>query len=143
MNASTQSQHVLRTAAERIEGSRLVEGQNALEFVVERVGLIISITVPRAVQEWYVDVEDPSARLKASDWYDYAGYEASAGADLDREMAKDLESFIAKLIDRPLRMRNVDVRKARAVLEWHVDDAWVGAVPADTRERAARTTPGI
>jgi hypothetical protein len=131
MAATTESQLVFRTSAEKIENCRFVEGQNAVELVIRRAGLIITITVPREIEEWYVDVEDPGTGLKARDWYDYAGYESVGNKDFDRDMAEDLKSFIENLVGRPLRMRDANTRKSRGVLEWQLDGTWTGAVPAD------------
>jgi hypothetical protein len=131
MTTTTESQRVLRASAAKIEHCRLAEGENAVELVMRRGGLIITITVPREIEEWYVDVEDPGTGLKARDWYDYAGYESGESKDFDFEMAEDLKSFIENLVERPLRMRDANPRRSRGVLEWQVEGTWTGAVPAD------------
>ena len=96
---------------------------------MRRTDLIITITVPREVEEWFVDVEEPATGLKARDWYDYAGYESRGSQNLDREMAEDLKSFIENLVGKPLRIRAPSPREAGGVLEWQIGGAWTRAVP--------------
>jgi len=133
MAATPESQLVLRASAAKIENSCVIEGQNAVDLVMRRADLIITITVPREIEEWYVDVQDPGTGLNAQDWYDYAGYESGGSQDLDREMADDLKSFIENLVGRPVRMRGAKAGNSRGILEWQVGGAWTGAVPADVQ----------
>ena len=130
MIATVEAQGVLRTFASKVAECNVVEQQNAIELVVRRNGLVITITVPHEVFEWFVDVEDRAAGLKAHDWYDYARYESGRASNFDREMAADLRSFIENIAERPLRMIDADPRKSSGVLEWQQDGTWAAAVPA-------------
>lgn len=133
MATNTESQSLLRSYVGTIQDCSLIEGENAIEFLMRRIGLTISITLPKEVQEWFVDVEDASAGLKAHDWYDYSGYDSRESEELDHEMAEDLKSFVENVSTNPLRMRIRDRNKADTVLEWQVNGTWKGAVPADHR----------
>jgi hypothetical protein len=133
MATTTKSQGLLRSYVGKIQDCSLVEGPNAIEFLIRRIGLTIRITLPNEVQEWFVDVEDPSTGLKSHDWYDYSGYESRTSEELDRDMAQDLKSFVENLSTNPLRMRIADRRRGEGMLEWEVGGTWKGAVPADGR----------
>jgi len=125
------SQNLLRSSAETIQDCSLVERESALELVIRRHGLTISITVPNDVQEWFVDVEDSHAGMKAHDWCDYGGYDSRTAEQQDRDMAEDLKSFVISVSTNPLRMRAADRKNANAVLEWQADGEWTRAVPAN------------
>jgi hypothetical protein len=73
---------------------------------------------PRTVLEWFVTVaaDDPRA---VEDWCDYAGYDATPYDDLQRELVKDVTTFLDRIRARPLRL----TRRGRCtVLEWRGGD---------------------
>jgi hypothetical protein len=133
MAANTQSQGLLRSYVRMIQDCSVIDNQNAIEFLIRRGGVTVSITLPNDVQEWFVDVGDSTTGAKARDWYDYSGYDQRGSEELDRDMAQDLRAFVENVLKNPLRMRIVDREKAHAILEWQVDGAWKAAVPADAR----------
>jgi hypothetical protein len=134
MALTTESLAILRSYCGKFGDCSLVEGRNAIELVVRKTNLRITITVPIDVHEWYVDVKEGGTALEARDWYDYAGYESSDDKDLDRDMAEDLRLFLENISANPLRMRNADPKKRHvAILEWQVDGSWQQAVPFTAR----------
>src|SRR4051812_42763284 len=114
MTTTALSIRTLRAAAAKFDDYDFIEGASSIELALRKPPLTISITVPLEVFEWYVDVTEPSTRLEAHDWYDYAGYESKRDEDLDREMAQDLAEFLGNILERPLRMR-ASGNKSRAV----------------------------
>jgi hypothetical protein len=132
MTETVEAQNVLHYYAMRITESRVVEGGNQVQLVIDKDGLNILITVPRLVYEWYVDAHESSAGLKAEDWYDYAGYGEPGRTDFGRDMAADLSSFLEGVATRYLRMRRVDAKNAKGVLEWQREGGWQQAVPMRT-----------
>lgn len=130
--ANKKSQSLLRSYVGAIPDCSLDEARSAIELLMRRHGLIIRITLPNDVHEWFVDVEDPGSGLEAHDWYDYSGYERRGTEQLDQDVADDLRSFVENVSTSPLRMRIVNQKAARAVLERQVSSgAWISAVPAD------------
>lgn len=124
MVANAESQALLRSYAVTVLDSELVELQNAIELRLQRAGLMIVITLPNDVPEWFVDVEDFGTSLKFHDWYDYAGYERSTVEQTDRDIAADLRLLVRHMLENPLRVRAVRQRGTKAVLESQVNGAW-------------------
>ena len=124
-----ESQRVLQSYARKAKDSSLVEDRDETKFVIERDGLRITITVPRSVQEWFVDVEELATGLRLRDWCDYAGYEPRTVVDQRRDMAEDLDGFLAKIISSPLRVRRLRPEQQVCVVEWRLDATWQQAVP--------------
>ena len=99
---------------------------------IVRSDVSLSILIPRVVLEWWVEVSDSSNGMKIQDWCDYAGYDATADQELSEDMRTDVVRFIENVLARPLR-----VTGNGRILEWHVGEDWLQAVPlvADAEHR--------
>lgn len=96
----------------------------ALELTVLRGDIAVRVVVPEAVLEWFVDVEGPNSGSRASDWFDYEGYDDTPRSELEEVMAEEMAGFVTQLIERDLRFV-----EDKNVLEWLVDGQWQQAVP--------------
>lgn len=122
---------------------RASDNQKTLELKSEH--LTITVTVPRDVLEWWVDVTD-KGEMVAIDWWDYEDYDDTPREDLARSMASDIDVFVKNLLTRELRLvpaprtglsriiwswMNRDIRRPdnRHVLEWKMGETWKQAVP--------------
>ncbi len=107
---------------------------------IDRFEVSLSILIPRAVLEWWVEVDDRATGGKFQDWCDYQGYDASSVQELSEDMRADVVRFIENVVARPLRV----VANGR-VLQWNVGGDWCQAVPlvpdADDAAGRIRTAP--
>ena len=101
----------------------------ALELSVARGDVHVTVTVPESVLEWFVDAERSVSGSRASDWTDYERYDKTPRAELERDMADDVQSFVTRLIERDLRYVEDAKNPAQGVLEWFVDGEWRQASP--------------
>jgi hypothetical protein len=111
----------------RVAGASLDEGPAALVLRVTRNDVIVTLTVPRDVLEWFVDVAD-AAGVVTSDWCDYEGYDDTPRELLHNDMATDVEQFLVAITSRPIRI--VRAARAKPRLEWFHETRWCGAVPS-------------
>jgi hypothetical protein len=105
-------------------GVTMSETSGHIELNIVRSGVSLSILIPRAVLEWWVEVKDTPSGNKFVDWCDYAGYDSSTETELSEDMRTDVLRFIESILARPLRL----VENGR-ILQWHVGRDWVQAVP--------------
>ena len=105
-------------------GVTLSEASGHVKLNIVRSGILLSVLIPRAVPEWWVEVSDMSSGAKVEDWCDYAGYNAASAETLADDMRTDVLSFVENAVARPLRT----VADGR-VLEWNVGGDWRQAVP--------------
>ena len=120
-----------RRAREFAERGGVVARPNggALDLVVQKSGVRVSVSVPESALEWFANAELSSSGSMVSDWCDYEGYDNTPAVQLEYQMAEDVVSFVNKLIERDLRYA-VDSRRAtKGVLEWLVDGQWQQALP--------------
>lgn len=103
-------------------------------LTIVRDGVRVTVTVPVEVLEWFASAEadtgdNPAlkSRRRVQDWGDYAGYDNTPPAQLAREMAVDVQTFVARLLARPLQL--VTLKRGRAVLQWRIDEQWRQALP--------------
>jgi hypothetical protein len=94
---------------------------------IVRSGFSLSVLIPRAVLEWWVEVNDKSSGKKIEDWCDYSGYDETPERELSENMRAEVVRFIENALSRPLR-----VTENGRTLEWHVGKGWVQAVPLAT-----------
>jgi hypothetical protein len=102
----------------------LSEAPGHVKLNIVRPGIALSILIPKAVLEWWVEVSDLANGVKVEDWCDYAGYDASSAQTLAEDMRTDVLSFVENAVARPLRT----VADGR-ILEWNVGGDWLQAVP--------------
>jgi hypothetical protein len=95
-----------------------------VELKIVRSEVLLSVLIPRAVLEWWVEVNDTSSGKKVVDWCDYAGYDAAAEQELSEDMRTDVLRFVENILVRPLRL--VDDGRT---LQWGVGGDWFQAVP--------------
>lgn len=105
-------------------GVTLSEAPGHVRLNVVRSEVSVSILIPRGVLEWWVEITDGSTGKKIEDWYDYAGYDATARRELSENMRADVVRFIENVLARPLRFA-----ESRRILQWHVGKSWFQAVP--------------
>jgi hypothetical protein len=121
---------------------RFVDGQSVtlwetpghVTVRIVRSEVSLSVLIPRAVLEWWVEVTDASTEKKVEDWRDYSDYAAAPEGELSEDMRTDVVSFIENVVARPLRFA-----ENRRILQWHVGKEWVQAVPLarEAEQRAA------
>ena len=70
---------------------------------ISRCGLILRITVPDEVLEWFVEVVDGGAAI-AEDWCDYEGYDDLPRSELAQTMVNEVHEFVSSLLERDLRV---------------------------------------
>jgi len=119
----TKTIDAVRVAAARGE-SEFVEREDSVALLHRRDEILVTVTVPRDVLEWFVEVSDEYRSV--SDWWDYKGYDDTPSDELEHAMATDLASFIDRLESRPLRVRG---HKKALVLGWKARKKWKIAVP--------------
>jgi hypothetical protein len=106
-------------------GAEIFEGAEHVQLLIKRSGLSVSLTIPRSVLEWFVDVHDADGVCLIKDWLDYAGYDATPESQLAEDMRDEVLRFVDRLLDRNLRL----VQGHRSSLEWQVGERWLQAVP--------------
>lgn len=105
-------------------GVTLSETPGHVKLNIVRSGISLSVLIPKAVLEWWVEVSDVASGAKIEDWCDYAGYDATSTQTLSEDMRTDVLSFLENAVARPLRT----VADGR-VLEWNVGGDWLQAIP--------------
>ena len=114
----------------KVPGASLVEGAEHLELSVTHGTILVVVTVPDEVLEWFVDASDETCGRKVSDWCDYTGYEDTPPEQLAVDMAGDVSAFAQSLLSRHLRFaERHGLFRSKAALEWKVDGVWEQAVP--------------
>lgn len=110
----------------------------------ERADILVRVTVPRNVLEWYVDVLHANAIVEHG-WCDYEGYDDTPREQLDQRMASDVEAFVASILTRDVRLveasksvmekfasrilkREVRLFAVKQQLEWLVEGSWKPAL---------------
>lgn len=105
-------------------GVTLSETPGHVKLNIVRLGIAMSVLIPRDVLEWWVAVSDIASGAKIEDWCDYTGYDATSTQALSEDMRTEVLSFLENAVARPLRI----VAHGR-VLEWNVGGDWLQAVP--------------
>jgi hypothetical protein len=105
-------------------GVEISEGVEHVQLLIKRSDLSVSLTIPRTVLEWFVDVHDRDGVRLIQDWVDYAGYDATPESRLAEDMRREVSAFVKRLLDRNLRLTNGGRR-----LEWQTGDRWLQAIP--------------
>ncbi len=117
----------------------------ARELELARDGVMVRVTVPDNVLEWFVDVTESDC-VVAQDWADYEGYDDTPPEALAVSMTEDIAEFLEKLLQCDLRLvpgepgvfddfarkyfrRKKKPARKKCILEWEVDGAWKQAVP--------------
>jgi hypothetical protein len=109
------------------DGACVTEKGEAVELSLRRSTLYVAVTVPVTVLEWFVEASDRSSGASVQDWCDYEGYDSTPVAQLDRDMADDVGTFVARLLNSELRL---DRRgSSNVVLQWKIGDGWEQAIP--------------
>jgi hypothetical protein len=109
------------------DGVRVTTKGEVVELSLHRAALHVAVIVPVAVLEWYVEASNRTSGARVEDWCDYEGYDSSTAEQLDRDMANDVGTFVARLLSSELRL---DARDSTGVaLEWKVGERWEQAVP--------------
>ena len=106
------------------DGASVARQEQAVVLTLQRDSIRVTVTVPLLVREWFVDVSEASTGAKIHDYCDYDGYDEIDLGKLDADMARDVEEFVEKLLQRDLRMAADGKR-----LEWAVSESWQQAVP--------------
>jgi hypothetical protein len=112
----------------------LCEAPGHVTLNIVRVGVSLSVLIPRDVLEWWVEVKGTPSGVTAEDWCDYEGYDANSERQLSEDMRADVLSFVENALVRPLRSA-----AAGRILEWNVGGEWLQAVPLvpQAEQRAA------
>jgi len=113
------------------EGVRVSKKGEAVILSLHRAALQVTVTVPISVLEWSVEASDRASGASVEDWCNYEGGNAARLEQLDHEMARDVEKFVARLFGSELRMG--DRGQSRVALEWKSNDVWEQAVPLSIR----------
>jgi len=90
-------------------------------------GLVIELTIPRDVLEWFVTAYDKAGAKTWSDWVDYCGYERGESVErLAVEMSDDIDRFIATLLQATAFrvVSSPSLLGAYSTAEWQVDGQW-------------------
>jgi hypothetical protein len=105
-------------------GVTMSETPGHVELNIVRADVSLAVLIPRAVMEWWVEVNDKASGKKVVDWCDYTGHDATPERALSEDMRTDVVRFIENVLARPLR-----VVGNGCILEWHVGPDWLQAVP--------------
>lgn len=118
--------HLISDLGRFVDGRGVIlsEAPGHVELQIVRSEISLSVLVPRAVLEWWVEVKDASNEKRIADWCDYAGYDATTKQELSEDMRNDVLRFVENILARPLRL----VENGRK-LQWHVGRHWLQAVP--------------
>jgi len=103
---------------------RLRETPGHVRVDIDRFEVWLSVLIPRAVLEWWVEAEDRVSGTRLKDCCSYDGYDAALVRELAEDMRADVVRFIENAVARPLR-----VVASGAVLQWNVGGEWVQAIP--------------
>jgi hypothetical protein len=102
----------------------LLEAPGHVTLNIVRLGVSLSVLIPRYVLEWWVEVKDTPSGATAEDWCDYPSYDADSERESSEDMRADVLSFVENAVARPLRSA-----AAGRILEWNVGGEWLQAVP--------------
>jgi hypothetical protein len=105
-------------------GLEISEGPESVHLLIQRSSFSVSLVVPKSVLEFSVDVHDAEGVRLIEDWLDYAGYDATPEAQLADEMRVEVLTFVARLLDRNLRLA-----QGGPSLEWQTGERWLQAIP--------------
>ena len=110
-------------------GLEVVDQEQAWKICVRKPdGLIVEVTVPHDVLEWFATVlQAATGREVWSDWMDYYPVkgETVTETELRSDMARHVEHFVERSLASTFRV--VDSRKffgRRQHLEWRTDGDW-------------------
>jgi hypothetical protein len=110
-----------------LEGVSMDDKPQSVVARIERAGLVIFVTVPKTVLEWFAEARQ--RELETSDWCDYAGYDSTPLETLSVQMAGDLRRFLHRLTTRELRLVSGETNRQKPRLEWLVGFEWEPAIP--------------
>ena len=109
-------------------------GSQVMSFI--RSGLIIEVTVPFDVLEWFINVSNSDGSASMGWWCDYCGYDKTPLAELASRMASDIDKLVSGLGKRQLRL--IPLQKSRLArflrsptqhqLDWLIDGQWEEAL---------------
>jgi hypothetical protein len=113
-------------------GVTITSSAERMELRIARSGMIVSIVVPRAALEFFIEVRNERGVRLIEDWLDYAGFDARPEDQLAEEMRAEVLQFAERLMSRSLRLAPAD-----GSLEWQSGERWLQAVPfvPDTERR--------
>ncbi len=81
----------------------IADEMNSWRACVSRGDILIEVTIPHAVLEWYAKATSRKEKRELwADWMDYEGYDSRAKPELEDEMAQDILAFINRVSKGPL-----------------------------------------
>src|SRR5688572_19776039 len=81
-------------------GVEISEEVEHVQLLIKRSDLSVSLTIPRSVLEWFVDIHNADGVCLIEDWLDYAGYDATPESQLAEDMRDEVLRFVDRLLDR-------------------------------------------
>jgi hypothetical protein len=122
---------VLELFAVKYSECSLLEKEESSELLIQRPGLKLTVTLPREVPEFYVDASALDSKLKATDWYDYLGYDSTSAKSATDAMSDDLRQLLERFVLSTLRLRALNEKQTQAALDCEIDGTWKQIVPFD------------
>jgi len=99
------------------------EAQAWVLRIPKQEGLVFTVTIPRDVLEWFVDVHAGADKMWA-DWMDhYPAADQETIRELHAQRAAEIEAFVFRLLAVPVRLVRQEA-SPKGGLEWQVNDAW-------------------
>ncbi|WP_426116476.1 hypothetical protein [Massilia sp. PWRC2] len=117
---------VLLACLRDAHGVELVEQPHAGLLCIRKPNrLLIEVTVPYEVLEWFVDAKDDCGTFW-SEWADYYRVHGEKKQQLVTEMTCDVERFVTILANSEIRV-SLDQTKSKKIVELKVGGSWRGA----------------
>lgn len=111
--------------------------EDCARVIVPAADMKITVTIPRDVLEWFIDVQCPvTGKELTSDWADHYATDGETDEELRDERREEILSFLATLLEQPLRLVTERTRRLfflgtrlRYFVEVQQDGAWRPLVP--------------
>lgn len=94
-------------------------------YIRKPAGLLIEVTIPRDVLEWFVSASDETGTV----WSEWADHYATNGETLEElmaEMATSIEQFLSIVVNSEVRVSHSGPESEK-IIEFKVDTVWRSA----------------
>lgn len=126
LGALNRKMKVLLARLRDAHGGELIEQPRAGVLCIPKPnGLVIEVTVPYGVLEWFVDAKDDSGMIW-SEWANYYPIHGEKKEQLVTEMMCDVERFVTILAKPEIRVSG-DKGQSQRIVELKVGGSWKGA----------------
>jgi len=116
----------MKTMLARLRDENGVELVGKAEGFILRIskpaGIVIDVTIPHAILEWFIDVRDSSGSVW-SEWADYYPINNETKDQLLLDMESDIERFVTVLLQSEVRVLHNQAKAGKKV-ELAIRGSW-------------------